>query len=125
MTDGEEEHRRGPDRRVDNRRDDPNVWSPQHKSQVDTMWGMVVGGGLILASIILLFWAVVNNRVELPILGACIFVMLMGLVAGKPKVFMPIFSAVLKKVPTFGKGTGNGSITRALPSIDPSTDDEE
>ena len=133
-TDDTAELRRGPDRRVGPRREDPNVWDPAHKQQVDTLWGMVVGGGLIMASVTLLFWAIVNDRVELPILGACLFVLCMGLIAGKPKVFMPVFSSILRKIP-WGKVAregrshrghehDDGDMTRAIRALDSDTDEE-
>ena len=41
---------------------------------------------------------------------------LLGLAASMPRVFLPILSAVLKKIP-WGRMADNGDITRALPKL--------
>ena len=104
-------------RKHEDRRTDPEAWSPSHRRMVKTMFGLVVGGSLILASVILLFWAIVNDRVEWPVLAACLFVMVMGLIAGMPSVFMPVFSTILKKIP-WGKVSDNGEMTQMVRKLE-------
>ena len=93
------------ERRSSERRDDPNVWSPRHRKQVQTVYAMVVGGVIVLAGLIIISWAIMQegdpNLIALGVGGG---VCLIGLVASMPKTFMPLLSFVLKRLP-FLKGT--------------------
>ena len=105
MTD-ELEERRGEDRRTD-----PDAWSAAHRKQVKFIYALVVGGLLILSSIVGGLWALFNDRMTVIVGGVVAAGVLLGLVASMPSVFMPVLSAVLKKIP-WGKANGT------LPTID-------
>ena len=105
MTDEVEEKRRGEDRRID-----PDAWTAAHRKQVKFIYGLVVGGILILGGIAGLIVNAMRGPVTMmALVGSGAFILL-GLVASMPSVFMPVLSAVLKKVP-WGKANG------ALPTI--------
>ena len=111
-------------RRKDDRRVDPDAWSPAHRRNVKFIYGLVVGGLLIFAGVIVVIWGVTNDEVgnRVVLLGGGL--VLLGLVASMPSTFMPVFSAILKKIPWGRAAEENGSITRALPRIETDEDGE-
>ena len=76
------------------------VWTNAHRRQVQTVYGMVVGGVIVLFGLVIISWAVIQegdaNLVALSVgAGVC----LVGLVASMPKIFMPILSFVMRRLP--------------------------
>lgn len=112
------------ERRRADRRHDPNAWSADHRRAVKTIYGLAVGGVLTLAGVVVIVWAVLNERVEVATLGVASALVLLGLVASMPGTFMPVLSAVLKKIPWGRNGEAGGPATRALPYIADDDPDE-
>lgn len=119
-------------RRREDRRHDPDAWSTQHRKQVKFIYGLVVGGILILTSLVGGLWALFNDRLTVAVSVTVAAGALLGLVASMPSIFMPVLSAVLKKIP-FGRNGKEGMIKEvyddpAMPKfrdLDPPTDDKK
>ena len=64
------------------------------------IFGLVAGGILILAGVgVIIFEVLTGEGTDMPILAVGIGLVLLGGTAAMPAIFMPILSAVLKKVP--------------------------
>jgi hypothetical protein len=72
---------------------------------------------LTLAGVLVIVWAVLNERVETATLGVASALVLLGLVASMPGTFMPVLSAILKKIPWGRNGEPDGPINHALPHL--------
>jgi len=112
------------ERRSEERRHDPDAWSPDHRRHVRMLYGLTVGGALVFAGIVILSWAAINDRMDLPVLSVSGGLVVVGLIAGLPNTFLPVFSALLKKVPWGRQTTENvealktTTTLRALPTDD-------
>lgn len=82
----------------------PTLWSEGHRKRVRTLYGMAVGGFLVASGVGLLVWSITNEQIGQGVLALGAALVLCGLVAGAPQVWMPVLSAVLRKVP-WGKAT--------------------
>lgn len=111
------------DRRSAQRRQDP------HERLAKLIFGLVIGGFLIMGGLGVILWAVASDTVNNLIAGVGVVLILIGGVASMPEYFLPLISDALKRIP-FGKNGRNGApgaITRALRPIEtpPEESDEE
>ena len=107
------------DRRVDDRRHDPDA---AHMVRVQTVYALAVGGVVTLAGLVILVASVLFEALDWRATVAGGGLVLLGLAASMPRIFLPILSAVLKKIP-WGRVADNGDLTRALPKLE--RNDEE
>ena len=63
------------------------------------MYGLVAGGVLMLAGVAVILFDVFRAGSDVRVLGMGIGLVLLGGTAALPRTFMPILSAVLKKIP--------------------------
>ena len=113
MSTDEEERRRKEDRRHD-----PNAWSPEHRKNVKLIFGMAVGGFFFAAGTIVIIWIITNETITNLAAGLGLAMWAMGGLAAFPSVAIPIVSAILKKVPGFGDvKIPVPEVTEILPSI--------
>ncbi len=100
------------------------AWTPEHRYRVKMIYGLVVGGFLIVAGVLVGIWAVINDRItpeDWPVLGMSAGLVAFGLMASMPSIMLPVFSALLRKIP-WGRANGT-EITRAIPKLE--DEDEE
>lgn len=83
-----------------NHRDDD--WDPTHLRRVRFFYGLVAGGVMTLAGVLVMVYDVMTEGADWRILAFGAGLVLVGGVAALPNQFMPILSAILKKVP--GRG---------------------
>ena len=106
------------ERRSTERRNDPNIWSDQHRKQVQLVYAMVVGGVIVVFGLTILAWAVMQegtpSKTALIVGGS---ICLVGLVASMPKTFMPILSYVLKRVPFLKDGEPSKNEIAAIAGV--------
>ena len=99
------------ERRATDRRYDPDA---AHMVRVQTVYALAVGGVVTLAGLVILVADVLVEALDWRATVAGGALVLLGLVASMPRVFMPVLSAVLKKIPW-----GRVEIPHALPQIVP------
>ena len=106
------------ERRSTERRNDPNIWSDQHRKQVQLVYAMVVGGIIVVFGLTILAWAVMQagetNKTALIVGGS---ICLVGLVASMPRTFMPILSYVLKRIPFLKNGEPSKNEIAAVANV--------
>ena len=95
-------------------------WTDAHRRQVRMVYGMATGGFLMTAGVVVLIYGMTNDLInDAPVLALGGGLVLCGLVAGAPATWMPILSALLKKIPW---GRKNGGITATLPKLERDND---
>ena len=88
---------------------------------VYAIYGLVAGAVLMLSGLAVILFDVFRESENVRVLGFGIFLVLLGGTAALPKIFMPILSAVLKKVPGRSETIEPPTLTAKKPRPD---DDE-
>ena len=86
---------------------------------VYAMYGLVAGAVLMLAGLVVIMLAVLRLDSDRTVLGMGIGLVLLGGTAALPRTFMPILSAVLKKIP------GRAETIRPPGAVELLEDDED
>ena len=97
----------------------PKRRSSDTTKAVYAMYGLVVGAVLMIAGlVVILFDVLTGEGTEARILGLGIGLVLLGGTAALPKTFMPILSAVLKKIPGRAETITPPDVTDIVPKDD-------
>ena len=99
----------------------PKRRSSDRTKAIAAMYGLVAGAVLMLAGLAVILFDVFREAGDLRVMAFGIGLVLLGGTAALPATFMPILSAVLKKIP-WGKTAELSPPT--LPTVVPDEDDK-
>ena len=89
-----------------NKRAPRKEWSPEYRQRIRMVYGLVIGSVLIVGGLVLLVIAVLNfEKVGWPLGALAGGLILLGLAASLPTVFLPVLAAVLNRIPFGSKET--------------------
>lgn len=105
------EDKRKEDRRQDDRRHDPEA---AHMKRVQALYALAMGGVVVLAGLVILVVSVLSESLDRRATIAGGGLVLLGLAASMPRVFLPLLSGIVRKIPW---GRVAAEVPRELPRL--------